>query len=135
MSLKHLYLFVAISATTVLALGCESASLSDERPVADAAEENESTLVSADLVDQGRGIAERNCAVCHAIEATGESPRVEAPPLRSVLADFDIEALAIDFREHIGLGNEIMPEFDFGPLGTDALMAYLLSIEEISSPE
>jgi len=84
------------------------------------------------LIEDGRQIAERNCAVCHAIGAAGDSPNPSAPPLRTVLVDFDIEALATDFREHIALGNEEMPEFDFGPLGTDALMAYLLSIEDLS---
>lgn len=89
--------------------------------------------VASGLIEDGRQIAERNCAVCHAIGPAGESPNPDAPPLRTVLADFDIEALAIDFREHIALGNDVMPEFDFGPLGTDALMAYLLSLEVIGS--
>lgn len=81
------------------------------------------------LIDTGRDIAERNCASCHSIERTGESPLPEAPPLRYALVDFDIEALATDFREHIQVGNDVMPEFDFNPLQTDALMAYLLSLE------
>jgi len=87
------------------------------------------------LIETGRDIAERNCAVCHAIGETGESPREGVPPLRTVLADFDIEALATDFREHVQIGNDIMPEFDFSPLHTDALMAYLLTIETLPSEE
>lgn len=83
------------------------------------------------LVETGRDIAERNCASCHAIGLADASPMPGAPPLRAVLADFDIEALATDFREHVEIGTDIMPEFDFSPLETDALMAYLLTIETV----
>lgn len=89
----------------------------------------------ADLVSAGREIAEHNCARCHSIERTGTSPLAEAPPLRDAITAFDIEALATDFREHIKIGNQTMPEFDFSPLQTDALMAYLLSIETLQADE
>ena len=113
----------ALLAAVVIA-ACQPADTSAELEAAD-----------PDLIEDGRQIAERNCAVCHAIGKDGDSPNGDAPPLRTVLADFDIEALATDFREHIALGNEVMPEFDFGPLGTDALMAYLLTIEELPAEE
>jgi len=87
------------------------------------------------LIENGRAIAERNCAVCHSIERQGESSLAEAPPLRTALVDFDIEALATDFREHVKVGNDVMPEFDFSPLHTDALMAYLLSIEDVQTED
>ena len=90
-------------------------------------------VFESSLIESGREIAERNCAGCHSIEREGESPLLAAPPLRTALANFDIEALAIDFREHISLGNGVMPEFDFSPLHTDALMAYLLSIEVVET--
>lgn len=93
----------------------------------------EAPIEDIDLAETGREIAESQCAPCHAIERTGDSPNPDAPPLRTVLADFDIEALATDFREHIQLGNEAMPEFDFDPIATDALMAYLLTIEDIDA--
>lgn len=82
-----------------------------------------------ELAEAGRVIAEQNCAGCHSIASTGASPNTAAPPLRIALQDFDIEALAIDFREHIEIGSNEMPEFDFGTKGTDALMAYLLTLE------
>lgn len=92
-------------------------------------------VFEASLIENGREIAERNCAVCHSIERQGESSLAEAPPLRMALVDFDIEALATDFREHVEIGNDVMPEFDFSPLHTDALMAYLLSIEDVQTQD
>jgi mono/diheme cytochrome c family protein len=84
----------------------------------------------AGLIADGRAIAEAQCAGCHAIAKTGESPRTDAPPLRHVLDDYAPEALAQDFREHIHVGHADMPDFDFGTRGTDALLAYLVSIRE-----
>ncbi|MEL7480809.1 MAG: cytochrome c [Pseudomonadota bacterium] len=103
------------------------------QPAPDGSPVDATAVADADLIETGRQIAERNCAVCHAIGPTGTSPRPEAPPLRTALADYDIEAIATDFREHVQLGGEIMPQFDFDPIATDALMAYLLTIEEVSA--
>lgn len=83
-----------------------------------------------DMIENGREIAETQCATCHAVGANGESPRTDAPPLRTVLADYDPDALAEDFREGIHVGHPDMPDFDFGPIGTDSILAYLLSIQE-----
>ena len=82
------------------------------------------------MIENGREIAEMQCAFCHAIGAEGESPRTDAPPLRSVLADYDPDALADDFREGIHVGHKDMPDFDFGPIGTDSVLAYLISIQD-----
>ena len=69
------------------------------------------------------------CTSCHAIGATGASPRTDAPELRTVFREFDPEAISADFREGIHVGAPDMPDFDFGPLGTEALIAYLQSIQ------
>lgn len=84
----------------------------------------------AALIADGQAIAQAQCAGCHAIGASGESPRTDAPALRHVLDDYAPEALAEDFREHIHVGHPDMPDFDFGTRGTDALLAYLVSIQE-----
>lgn len=90
---------------------------------------NEAAEGDAALIANGRDIVEVQCTSCHAIGADDESPRTDAPPLRTVLADYDPEALADDFREHIHVGHPDMPDFDFGPIGTDAVLAYLISIQ------
>lgn len=114
-----------------LFVACGEPASSPSTEQTPAAEPITDIVEATDLAEDGRLIAERNCARCHAIGATGESPNPASPPFREVLKDFDIEVLATDFREHIALGGEEMPEFDFGPKGTDALMAYLLTIEVV----
>lgn len=83
----------------------------------------------AALVENGQAIAEMHCAFCHAIGPEGDSPRADAPPLRTVLADYDPDALAYDFREGLDVGHPAMPEFNLGPKGTDSVLAYLVSIQ------
>lgn len=83
----------------------------------------------SELVENGRDIIEAQCAACHATGSTGASPRADAPPLRTVLAQYNSEALADEFREGIHVGHPDMPDFDFGPIGTDAVIAYLQSIQ------
>lgn len=95
-----------------------------EADVVDVAEDK------ATLISDGRAIVEQNCSTCHSVGSAGDSPRMDAPPLRFVLADYNSEALAEDFREHIHVGHPDMPDFDFGPLGTEAVISYLKSIQE-----
>ena len=84
---------------------------------------------SSELVAAGRGIAETQCAACHAIEARGASPLPGAPPLRDVLARYeDEEGLAYRFINGMKVGHDEMPKFDFDVRSADALIAYLRSI-------
>lgn len=83
----------------------------------------------AAMISDGRTIVEENCSGCHAIGTDDDSPRLEAPPLRFVLEELDREALSADFREGIHVGTVDMPDFDFGPLGTEAVFAYISSIQ------
>ena len=86
-------------------------------------------LSDTEQIESGREIVEMQCAVCHAIGADDQSPRSDAPPLRTVLAGYPPDALAEDFREHVHVGHPDMPDFDFGPIGTDHVLAYLISIQ------
>lgn len=85
----------------------------------------------AERIAEGRMIVEANCASCHSTDVSGISPREDAPPLRTVLASYNAESLADDFRESIHVGHPDMPDFDFGPKGTDEVIAYLKSIQEL----
>lgn len=80
-------------------------------------------------VADGRAIAQRECATCHALDQSTASPRADAPPMRDLLARYDREALANDLIEGIKLGHQDMPQFDFNVIGADALIAYLQSIQ------
>lgn len=86
-------------------------------------------LPIAEEVELGRQIASSQCADCHGIDK--EDPRrTDAPALRYILADYDGDALAEDFRDGLKVGHPDMPQFQFGPKSTDLLLSYLISIQE-----
>jgi mono/diheme cytochrome c family protein len=80
-------------------------------------------------VADGRAIAQRECATCHALDRSAVSPRADAPPMRDLLARYDKDVLANDLIEGIKLGHQDMPQFDFNVIAADALVAYLRSIQ------
>ncbi|MBD3768985.1 MAG: hypothetical protein IE925_02480 [Rhodobacterales bacterium] len=86
-------------------------------------------LPVAEEIELGRQIASSQCADCHGLDKE-DSRRPEAPALRHVLADYDGDALAEDFRDGLKVGHPEMPQFQFGPKSTDLLLSYLISIQE-----
>lgn len=115
--------FVAAALALVLA-GC----VDNTGPVArapagpDAAEQ-------AALIEDGREIAETNCAACHAIGASGESPNPKAPIFRAVLARYGADVLETELAEGMRVAHEPMPRFQFEPAAAVALVAYLRSVQ------
>lgn len=85
-------------------------------------------------IADGKTIAETHCAICHGLDQEA-SLRADAPPLRYVLSLYSPENLAEDFRAGIHVGHEDMPDFVFGDLGMDVLLAYLVSIQETPAIE
>ena len=79
-------------------------------------------------IDRGRALAQANCARCHAIGTTGESPLAKAPPFRTLHRRYSVENLAEAFAEGIKVAHP-MPEFRLEPAQIDDLMAYLKSLE------
>ncbi|MEQ9317399.1 MAG: cytochrome c [Henriciella sp.] len=128
---RHSLMKVCLIAGLALAgiSACSDGDEFEQPPAADTG------AIDETLIADGRDIAEAQCASCHAIGLEGDSPRADAPPLRTALADYDPEALAVDFREHIHVGHPDMPDFDFGPTGTDAILAYLVSINTAQQEE
>ncbi len=82
------------------------------------------------LIARGQFIAENNCAECHATGTTGDSPRPDAPPLRRVLLQYQAESLRLDFVHGLRVGHPDMPRFQFEPAVIDALIAYLMSVQD-----
>jgi cytochrome c len=66
-----------------------------------------------------------NCARCHAIDQTSQSPEPKAPPFREVVKRYDPSALEEALAEGIVTGHEDMPEFAFEPEQITAIIAYL----------
>ena len=107
---------VVLAATMVCLAGCAASPAADP------------TELQGQIAD-GRAIAERECATCHALDQSTASPRADAPPMRDLLARYDKDALANDLIEGIKLGHKDMPQFDFNVIAADALVAYLRSIQ------
>lgn len=84
------------------------------------------------LVDKGEVIVEDNCGSCHAIGRIGDSPKAEAPPLRTLSSNYPVEDLAESLAEGMVSGHPEMPMFVFKPHDVDAIIAYLESIQEAS---
>lgn len=80
-------------------------------------------------IQYGRQIAVAQCSSCHALDDAANSPNPEAPPLRNALWRFERDGLANYFIEALQVGHGDMPLFDFTPIATDALIAYLKSIK------
>lgn len=114
--MKSAGLRIAVVVTAALALTACAAPRSSE-PAA------------ATVVEDGRAIAEAQCARCHAVGAFGESPRPDAPPLRTILSGYRADVLEDELDNGIKLGHPDMPRFQLNPQGVSALVAYLKSIQ------
>jgi mono/diheme cytochrome c family protein len=88
------------------------------------------TPAPAPVTAEARGLAfvQANCARCHAIGRTDESPYAPAPPFRTLSAKYDVDGLAEAFAEGIEVGHrgeQEMPVFELTPPQIDDLVAYL----------
>ena len=80
-------------------------------------------------IQRGRARAQRECAACHAIGATGVSTFGGAPPFRELHRRYPVENLAEALAEGIMTAHPAMPEFQFEPAQIDDFIAYLKSLE------
>lgn len=80
-------------------------------------------------VEAGREIARANCARCHGIGRTDDSPLEQAPPFRRLHERYPIDQLAEAFAEGIVVGHMEMPPFEFQSAQIQALLAYFKSLE------
>ena len=124
-------LIYALAPSALILAGCMQTPPAAPEGIAVTPEENLGLtgLPVAEEIDLGRQIASTHCARCHGIDKE-DAALPEAPPLRYVLADYDGDALAEDFRDGLKVGHPEMPQFQFGPKSTDLLLSYLMSIQE-----
>jgi len=83
-----------------------------------------------DLTDKGEVLVKENCSRCHAVGKQGDSPHKDAPPFRTLSANYPIGDLAESLAEGIVSGHPDMPIFVFGPQDVEAIILYLESIQE-----
>lgn len=80
-----------------------------------------------DDVTIGRGLAERNCARCHSIEAAGESPFRPAPPFRTIHENYVEGELEDAFNDGIVVAHPAMPDWNMTPGQARALAAFIMN--------
>jgi mono/diheme cytochrome c family protein len=90
----------------------------------------ETSVNAAELVETGRKLAQLNCAACHATDYGDESRNAAAPPLRALSERYPGALLADAFPQRMRVGHPAMPDFAFTDENLDALLAYLLTIQE-----
>ena len=87
-----------------------------------------SALAAPDL-KRGETLLTRDCARCHAVGRTGDSPLKDSPAFRTLGQRYAIEALEEALAEGLMSGHPDMPEFSFDADDVGAIIAYLQSIQ------
>jgi mono/diheme cytochrome c family protein len=80
----------------------------------------------------GKMLLEKNCSRCHSIDATGQSPLAQAPPLREIYLKYPIEQLEYGFAEGMGSKHREMPQIQFSNEQVSAILNYLGSITGVA---
>lgn len=80
-------------------------------------------------VQRGQAFAQAQCAGCHAVGRSGESPLRSAPPFRTLHIRYPVENLAESLAEGIMTAHPAMPQFrlEAGEIGD--FLAYLKTLE------
>lgn len=77
---------------------------------------------------RGRVLLQQHCARCHAIDAKGESPLKDAPPLRDIYERFAPRDLHAMLVAGMVSRHRDMPQVEMSPQDADAVMAYLFAL-------
>lgn len=118
---------IAILCSAAFLAGCSGGAPASET-AAEGWGGTSTRVADREVMENGQRIATQQCAVCHAIDRTSQSPRLDAPPLRNVLAVYDTDDLAYRFIEGMKVGHDAMPQFDFDVRAADDLLAFIASI-------
>jgi len=78
---------------------------------------------------QGRLLAERMCAGCHAVGRDGASPNADAPPFHRLDRRVDVDSFMDRLREGLMVGHPDMPTFRFSREDAHAFVLYLRSVQ------
>jgi len=81
----------------------------------------------------GKVILQKQCGRCHSIEAIGESPLKDAPPLREIYLKYPIEQLEQGPAEGMGSRHRNMPQIQFSTEEVSAILNYLGSITGVDA--
>jgi tetratricopeptide (TPR) repeat protein len=84
---------------------------------------------SSHRIAEGRRIAEKNCAWCHAIGPKGDSPNKQAPRFRDIQARHPILALREPITRAIVTPHDAMPKLGLTQPQIDSMIAYINSLQ------
>jgi cytochrome c len=85
---------------------------------------------AADDLKRGEALLQRDCARCHAIGRSGDSPDKEALAFRTLSQHYPIESLEEALGEGLMSGHPDMPEFQYDADDVGSIIAYLKSIQQ-----
>ena len=83
---------------------------------------------SSQLAARGKAILQDKCGRCHAVEAVGESPLKQAPPMRDIYARFAPRELQAELSEGMVSKHRDMPQIEFSDEDVGAILAYLYAL-------
>jgi len=86
------------------------------------------TRQSAELIAHGKELAQKNCAWCHAIDKSGDSPNPRAPRWRDMAGRHPIMALREPLSRGIARPHDEMPKFELSDAEVDTIIAYINSL-------
>ena len=89
-----------------------------------------SVALAGERAERGRRLLSENCATCHALGRTGQSPLPAAPPMRRIGERVNLDDLAERMREGLSSGHRDMPMFRFSRADALAIRSYLTSIQD-----
>lgn len=80
------------------------------------------------IVQEGKGLAEKNCGWCHQTGAKGQSPNAKAPEFRNIQRRHPILALRDPLSRGIAAPHDEMPNFKMSDAEVDSIIAYINSL-------
>jgi len=80
-------------------------------------------------LDRGRHLAERDCAMCHAIDALSHSPNPGAPTFQAIRLRYNPIALEKRLAPWPARGHSTMPPRTLSASDVPDLVAYIQSLE------
>lgn len=79
--------------------------------------------------EHGHKLVLINCARCHAIGLSGDSPLPPAPPFREVARNYSTEELVDGFLEGLAVRHQAMPEWQMSEPQAEDIAAFVLSLD------
>ena len=79
-------------------------------------------------IAEGKRLSELNCARCHNLEASGESPLTDAPPFREIAKNYDVDELTDSFMEGLAVRHPLMPDWEVTEPQAAALAQFVMSL-------